>query len=433
MTEDFLHFIWKNRLFRSNELRTTQGIPLEIESIGQPNHDAGPDFFNARIKIGDTVWAGNVEIHQRSSHWLQHGHHQDASYNNVILHVVGEADVPIRINGQDLPCLEISYPDHLRKNYETLLKAQTWVPCDQSIRLFDPIHLRMWFSALMIERLQMKTEEIQKRLEQNQNNWNETFYQLLARNFGMKTNAQPFEMLARSLPLSVLSKHKNDLFQIEALLFGQSGLLNEPLPGNDYLLVLRDEYSYLCKKYKLHPIEKRLWKFLRLRPVNFPTIRIAQLAALINRSSALFSHIIETPDIDQIRKLFDVQASEYWDNHYRFDKFSGENKPKKLGETIFHSIVINTLSPLLFLYGEHQSKPELKDRVLDFLEQLPPESNNIISGWQNLGIHPENAFETQALIQLKNTYCENKKCLNCPMGAKIIARNNKIAHGTAGQ
>ncbi|MDP2337618.1 MAG: DUF2851 family protein [Bacteroidota bacterium] len=424
MKEEFLQFIWEHGLFTKNDLKSTDGRPVEIISTGQPNSDSGPDFFNARVRIEDTVWAGNIEIHQKSSHWYRHRHNTDAAYDNVILHVVEQHDSPVLVKSHQLPTLEISYPSEILENYEQLLKSERWIACEDKLSEVDPFILRFWFSSLMIERLESKTDDILTILEQNKNNWNETFYQLLARNFGMKTNGQPFELLARSLPLNILSKHKNDLFQIEALLFGQSGLLNETLLGDDYFLSLRKEYSYLYKKYGLSGIESHLWKFMRLRPINFPTIRIAQLAMLIHHSSALFSRILETENLDDLRKLFDVSASGYWDNHYRFNKTSGEIRQKKLGETAFSNFVINTIVPLMFIYGDQHLDQEMKDRALLLLEKMPPESNQIIRKWNSLGIDSRSAFETQALLQLKNKYCVNKKCLNCQLGAKIITSVN---------
>lgn len=424
MKEEFLQFIWGHGLFTKNNLKTTDGRAVEVISTGQPNSDSGPDFFNARIRIDETTWAGNIEIHQKSSHWYQHKHDVDATYDNVILHVVELHDKPVQIKNHQVPTLEISYPDTILKNYERLLKSEQWIPCEEKLSEVDPFILRFWFSSLMISRLQARTGDILTILKQNKNNWNETFYQLLARNFGMKTNALPFELLAKSLPLPILSKHKNNLFQIEALFFGQSGLLNETLLGDDYFLSLRSEYSYLYKKYGLSAIESHLWKFMRLRPINFPTIRIGQLAMLIHHSSALFSRILESNDPDQLRKLFEVKASEYWDTHYRFNKPSEENKPKTLGETTFNNLVINTISPLLFVYGDQHQNQEMKDRALLLLEKLAPESNQIIRKWNELGIESRSAFETQALLQLKNNYCNYKKCLNCQLGAKIITSIN---------
>ena len=420
MKEEFLQFIWKYGLFNKNDLKTTDGKSVEIISKGQSNSDSGPDFFNAKIRIGETIWAGNIEIHQKSSHWFQHRHDTDAAYDNVILHVVEMHDKQVQVKNHEIPTLVLRYPDEILENYENLLRSKQWIACENQLPKVDPFILRFWFSSLMIERLESKTGDILAILEQNKNNWNETFYQLLARNFGMKTNALPFEMLAKSLPLQILSKHKNDLFQIEALLFGQSGLLNEALLGDDYFLALRNEYSYLYKKYNLSGIEAHLWKFMRLRPINFPTVRIAQLAMLIHRSSALFSHILETESPEELRKLFDVRASEYWDTHYRFNKTSTEDQPKVLGETAFNNLVINTIVPMLFVYGDQHLDQAMKDRALSLLEKLVPEENQIIRKWNESGIESRSAFETQALLQLKNNYCDAKRCLNCQLGAKII-------------
>jgi hypothetical protein len=433
MNEEFLQFIWNQGLFHKNNLKTTEGKAVEIISPGQTNTDSGPDFFNARIRIGKTLWAGNVEIHQKSSHWYLHHHNTDAAYENVILHVVEKNDCPVLVKSQKLPTLEIRYPESILNNYEQLLKSKHWIACQEKIKETDPFILRFWFSSLMIERLESKTSDILEILQQNKNNWNETFYQLLARNFGMKTNALPFEMLARSLPLTILSKHRNDLFQIEALLFGQSGLLNETLLGDDYFLALRKEYSYLFKKYNLSGVDAHLWKFMRLRPINFPTVRIAQLAALIHQSSALFSRVLEIESLDELRNLFDVTASEYWNNHYNFNKTSKDHHPKRLGETAFNNLVINTLVPMLFVYGDQHLDQKMKDRALFLLEKLPPESNSIINKWNELGIESRTAFETQALLQLKNRYCEPKKCLNCQLGAKIITNNNIPENGSVVQ
>jgi hypothetical protein len=427
MKEEFLQFIWKHALFTKTELKTTDGRAVEIISCGQPNTDSGPDFFNAKVRIDETTWAGNIEIHQKSSHWYLHKHDIDAAFDNVILHVVEQHDKPVWIKNHELPTLIITYPAEILQNYEELLRSEKWIACEELFQKYDPFLIRFWFSSLMIERLQSKTDDIITILKQNQNNWNETFYQLLARNFGMKTNSLPFELLAKSLPLQILSKHKNDLFQTEALLFGQSGLLNETLLGDDYYLSLRKEYSFLYKKYNLSGIESHLWKFMRLRPVNFPTIRIAQLAMLIHHSSALFSRILETENMDELRKLFSVKASEYWDTHYRFNKISEDNHPKVLGETAFENLVINTIVPLLFVYGDQHLDQKMKDRALLLLENLAPESNQIIKKWHELGIESRSAFETQALLQLKNRYCDCKKCLNCQLGAKIITSPNHSA------
>ncbi|MBN2774085.1 MAG: DUF2851 family protein, partial [Prolixibacteraceae bacterium] len=386
----------------------------------QKNNNSGPDFFNARIKIGKTLWVGNVEIHKHSSEWLEHNHQDDKAYNNVILHVVEKYDNPIfRTTGDEIPTLILNYPERIRTNYKRLLFSKTKIACEEQFHKIDLFAVKLGYHRLMIERLEYKTKEIMQRLSENNNNWNETFYQFLARIFGFKINALPFEMLAKSVPLNILSKHKKNIFQIEALLFGNSGLLNEQLLGDDYYINLRNEFSFFFNKYKLKGIESHLWKFMRLRPVNFPTIRIAQFAALIVKSEALFSKIIEIKRLEEIQNLFNVAASEYWDTHYRFNKKSNYNA-KELGHTSINTIIINVVVPFLFVYGESQLRNELKDRALDFLEKLPPEKNSVIESWEKLGINVRSAFETQALLQLKNFHCDQKKCLNCQIGNKLV-------------
>jgi hypothetical protein len=421
ISEEFLHYIWENRLFYENDLRTTDGQQLEVIQIGKRKTDSGPDFFNSRIRINDTVWVGNIEIHRNSSDWKKHQHHINKSYDNVILHVVENFEGNIsRSNGEVIPTLEISYPLQIKNNYEKLLESKSWIACQDQFYKSDPILLQLGFNRLMIERLEDKTSQILLQLKQNNNDWNETFYQMMARMFGFKVNALPFDLLAKSLPLQILGKHKNNLHQIEALLFGNSGLLNEQLLGDEYFLELRNEYSFLYKKYELKPIEGHLWKFMRMRPGNFPTVRISQFAALIYRSHGLLSKVLEIDKIESLKELFIVRASEYWNNHYHFKKSSKLYAIKELGETSVNTIIINVVVPFLFVYGEKQNRNELKNRALEFLDNIPSESNSIVSGWQKLGVETRSAFETQALIQLKNKYCEKKKCLNCHIGVKIL-------------
>ncbi len=421
LPEEFFQFIWENQLFYSDNLKTTNGNLLEIINTGKRNTNSGPDFFNAKIKIDDTIWAGNIEIHKKASDWLKHKHESDKAYQNVVLHVVEEADQPVfRENGEIIPALVLIYPDKYNKNYSKLLDAQTWIACEENFYRIDPVVLRLGFNRLMIDRLESKTSEIINRLHSNNTNWNETFYQILARTLGFRVNALPFELLAKAVPLNLLAKNKNSIFQLEALLFGTSGLLNEELLGDDYYLQLREEYSFLFKKYKLNPLETHLWKFMRLRPVNFPTIRISQLAALIHQSSGLFSKILEIESLEELKKLFRVKASPYWDSHYRFNKQTSNQLPRELGDTSINILIINVVIPFLFIYGENQNMHHLKNRALDFLEKLPPEKNSITRNWENLGVEARSAFETQALLQLKNNYCEKKKCLNCQIGNKLV-------------
>jgi hypothetical protein len=422
MPEEFLQYIWQNRLFTTNQLQTVEGDRLEIIDQGRKNTNSGPDFFNAKIKLNETTWAGNIEIHKAASDWQKHQHTNNKAYDNVILHVVETADTSIaRSNGEIVPTLILSYPEQLKHNYQNLINAQTWIACENQFHKIDPILLQLGFNRLMIDRLETKTQAIVELLEQNNNNWEETFFQLLARMFGFKVNAVPFELLAKSLSIKTLLKHKNNLFQLEALLFGNSGLLNQQLLGDEYYLRLRDEYSFLYKKYNLKGIEGHLWKFMRLRPPNFPTIRISQLAALIYQSEGLFSKILDIESTEKLKQLFRVKASEYWDKHYNFNKASKNTQAKELGDTAAHILIINVIVPFLFVYGEKQNKPRLKNRALGFLENLPAESNSVISKWAKLGVQARSAFDSQALLQLKNYYCESKKCLNCQLGVKLVS------------
>jgi len=422
LPEEFFQYIWENKLFTIENIKTTTGESLKIINVGKRNTDSGPDFFNAKIKIENTIWAGNIEIHKKSSDWIKHKHHTDNAYDNVVLHVVMENDIPIkRGDNSIIPTLTLKYPEHLQDNYQKLLNATTWIACQNQFHKINPVILQLGFNRLMIDRLENKTDDILDRLKQNNNDWNETFYQVLARMCGFKVNSIPFELLSKSLPLSVLAKHKNNLHQLEALLFGNSGLLNNQLIGDDYYLQLREEYSFLFKKYNLKGIESHLWKFMRLRPGNFPTIRISQLAAIIHKSSGLFSQIIEIKSIESLKELFKVQASDYWNSHYSFNKLSKRTSQKVLGESSINTLIINVVIPFLFVYGEKQNKHFLKNRALEFLEQLPPENNTIIKNWKKLGLEVCSSFESQALLQLKNYYCEKKKCLNCQIGVKLVS------------
>ncbi len=421
LPEEFLQYIWENKLFLSENIKTTTGEYLKILEIGKRNSDSGPDFFNAKVKIDATIWAGNIEIHKNSSDWKKHKHTEDKSYDNVILHIVENDDSPVvRMNNKPIPTLLLEYPKQFQTNYRDLLNAKTWIACENQFHKINPVLLQLGFNRLMIERLETKTETILEKLETNNNDWNATFYQVLAKMFGFKVNALPFELLAKSLPLHILAKHKNSLPQLEALLFGNSGLLNTQLLGDDYYLNLRDEYSFLYKKYNLKAIESHLWKFMRLRPGNFPTIRISQFAALIYQSSALFSKIIAIDNLADLKQLFKVKASKYWNTHYNFNKSSKRESKKELGENSINILIINVVIPFLFVYGEKQNKDYLKNRALEFLELLSPENNSIINNWRKLGIEVRSAFESQALLQLKNSYCDKKKCLNCQIGVKLV-------------
>lgn len=419
MKESILHFIWQNKLFQSHSLFTTDGESVEIIDPGRLNTDAGPDFFNAKIKLGNTIWAGNVEIHTRSSEWARHGHDDDKAYNSVVLHVVKKADAQVfRADGAPIPQLELVYPAEIEENYGQLMQNSLRIPCENKISAIPGIFIRSWKNALLAERLLQKTENISEILSQNNRHWEEAFYLNLARSFGFGTNGQAFEMLAASLPMQILGKHKNDLSQLEALLFGQAGLLTAK-EEDAYLLSLRKEYDFLKIKYDLKPIDGSQWKLLRLRPDNFPHVRIAQFAALIHKSTGLFSKITENPDIQYLQGIFRVEPSEYWKTHYLFAHESHKSL-KGIGQKAIEGIIINTVVPFLFNFADTRGNQSMKDKAIEILEKLPAENNVITRMWHETGIDCESAFDSQALIQLKKMYCDKRNCLRCRIGHKVL-------------
>ncbi len=421
MKENFLHFLWRFRRFDHTDLTTTLGQKIEILHPGGHNHHAGPDFLDARLKIGKTVWAGNVEMHLKASEWKQHKHQDDRAYDNVILHVVMEEDRPIhRADGTPIPCLEMRkrVPAKLLGVYEKLLFNEYWIPCQHQFHVVPTLTRNLWLDRLLVERLERKTEEVKLVLQKNQQDWEETFYQFTARNFGLKINVLPFEMLARSLPQKILARHKDSPLQIEALLFGQAGMLEKNLE-DEYPNQLNKEFSFLQKKYNLSPLDSSIWKFLRLHPGNFPTVRLAQFAKLTQRSVHLFSKILEVENQKEIENLFGVKLDGYWLTHYLFDKESAKRN-KSFGKEAIRLLTINTIVPFLFLYGNETAEVAFKDKALRFLEELKPEKNAITRDWENLGMKAGSAYQTQALLQLKNEYCDRKKCLECSIGGAIL-------------
>ncbi|WP_372644636.1 DUF2851 family protein [Ancylomarina sp.] len=420
MNEDFLHYIWKYRLFDSEKLMSSQGHQLELIETGSLNRDSGPDFFESRIQIDGLLWVGNVEIHIKSSDWYKHHHNVDLAYNNVILHVVLENDADIVFSdGRLLPCLELKIPDQYIKRYQSLMSSQSWIPCQVDIPKLNNFFVNHWLDRMLLERLERKADEIIQMYHQNTGSWEETFYQLLARYFGMKVNADPFEQLTRSVPLKILAKHKNSLLQLEAILFGQSGFLYDSIPEDLYYSDLQREYRFLKSKFKLKAIEKSRWKFMRIHPVNFPTVRIAQFANLINQSQSLFSKIKQVENIDKFYLLLETEASQYWNDHYRFGE-KVDFKKKVLGKSTIDILIINAIVPILFVYGKEIGDPSYVDKALSFLEKMTPEKNSIIKSWIESGIVVKTAYHSQSLLHLKSEYCDKFKCLECELGNRIL-------------
>jgi len=419
--EEFLHYLWRMKKFSLTDLCTTQGETIDLYDTGTYNTDGGPDFSNARLKIGDTKWAGNVEIHLLSHDWQLHGHQKNKAYDSVVLHVVYEENAPaFRTTGKAIPCLELKgrFDEALVDKYLQLIDNEEVIPCAQHLLDVSTFTKTMWLERLIVERLERKSADVRVQLEAQGSDWEEVFYQFLAANFGAKINAEPFRQVAHSLPQKVLAKHSDSQLQLEALLFGQAGFLQEDL-SDDYPRELQKEYRFLQKKYQLTPIPKARWQFLRLRPASFPTIRLAQFAALTFRSNRLFSHLLEVQTIKDVEELFDVQMSDYWQTHYTFDKDS-KNIKKSLGKKTIELFIINTIVPFLFLYGKIRDDEAATKKALQFMEALPSENNRIIRDWISLDIRPNSAYESQALIQLKNEYCNKKKCLQCAIGHAIL-------------
>lgn len=420
MNEAFLHFVWKYQIYNLFA-KTTENLPVEVLKTGRHNTDAGPDFSNARIKIGETTWAGNVEIHIKSSDWHVHKHQEDDAYTNIILHVVFEDDQIIYDrNGNIIPTMELKgiINENVYKRYFYYINNQLWIPCEKDIVQVNQITIKGWMERLFVERMERKVQVLQTLFAHNGNSLNETFYHVLAGNFGFKTNEQPFLILSRLLPISILGKHKNSYFQIEAMLYGCSGMLNGDFK-DDYPNQLLQEFKFLQKKYGLTTMESHLWKFLRLRPTNFPSIRISQLAALIYKSENLLSKILDETNVDNVKSFFNVKASAYWDDHYNFDK-SSKKISKSLGENATENLILNTVVQFLFFYAKLKGEQRYRDRAIDFMFALKPEKNNIITRWALIGLDAQNALESQGLIELKNNYCKRKQCLNCAIGTSLL-------------
>ena len=419
--EQLLHYVWKHKIFSLKELKTTTGQQVEVIDTGLANTDAGPGFFNAKLKLDGALWIGNIEIHERSSDWFKHGHHADAGYNSVILHIASEIDTEIsRSNGERIPQIQLICPEAVRTNYKELLETASYPPCYRIIPSLSPFTAHSWMSALQMERFEQKATLLNERLKRCQGNWEDAFFITLARNFGFGLNGDAFETWAHQLPFRAVDKHRNDLFQIEAIFFGQAGIL-EDSDGDGYYLRLKKEYTYLQHKFGLIPMDASLWRFLRLRPANFPHIRIAQLACLYHRAYGLLSRIMETETLQGVRDILKGGTSEYWLTHYTFGG-SSPSRPKTLSNTSLDLLIINTVVTFLYAYGLHKGNRVLCARAGSFLEELKAENNYITRMWEQCGMKASNAADSQALIQLKKEYCDKKKCLYCRIGYEYLKR-----------
>ena len=427
--EQLLHYCWKHKLFPVNGLLTTDGQALEVLDPGLHNSNAGPDFFNAKVKIGGQLWVGNVEIHDRASDWFLHGHEKDVHFNNVILHVVGLADTQAETaDGSRPPQMELQVPEQVRHNYDELIKTDSYPPCYRIIPSLSRLTKHSWMSALETERLERKTEDIKRRADRCQGSWEAAYFVTMARNYGFGINAEAMEQWALSIPLNDVGHHRDDIFQIEAFFMGQAGLL-DPLSiperhrqaaiTDEYFFRLNNEYRFLAHKFSLQPVDFHSWRFLRLRPQNFPHIRISQLANLYFHRRASLSQLIECKDIKSVKELLSTSVTSYWQTHYAFGCESKPNE-KHLSDASLNLLLINTVVPILFAFGRHKLDDTLCDRAFDFLEQLKAENNHITRTWKDIGLDVENAGDSQALIQLKNEYCDRRDCLRCRFGYEYL-------------
>lgn len=423
MQEDFLHYIWQHKKMSVAHLKTTQHEALEIVSVGQHNTNSGPDFFNAQLKIADQLWAGNVEVHVKSSDWFVHNHETDQAYDNVILHVVWEHDTEIfRKNNSIVPTLELKevVDKTVLLNYSKLLSAKDkWINCEADFAEVAPFVLESWLERLYIERLERKSETIEKLLQDSKNNWEAVLFKMLAKNFGLKVNGEAFFSMANAVDFQIIRKLQNNQSTLEALFFGLTGLLDQDIQ-EPYFLVLQKEYRYLKRKYNLHDTEVVPIQFFRLRPQNFPTIRLSQLATLYHLHSSLFSQIMEISSLKTIYKLFQVSTSVFWETHYSFGKVSKPSN-KKITKAFVDLLIINTIIPIKFAYARHQGK-DVNDFLLELIQQIPSEKNSIVSAFNKIKKVSHTAMQSQALIQLKTTYCDKNQCLKCAVGNALIVK-----------
>ena len=420
MKEDFIHYVWNYKKFDFSNLKTTQGENLVIVNSGQYLQKAGPDFFNAQIILENQKWAGNVEIHLKSSDWYLHHHEKDDNYNNVILHVVWDHDTPIfRKDNSEIPVLEIK--NYVSKeelnNYLSLTTQKSWIFCENQIGEVDEFVFLNWQERLFYERLERKIQPVNQLLEETENDWESLLFCMLAKNFGLNTNGESFLKMAKSITFSLIRKEALEVMYLEALFFGQADMIPVDVEDN-YPKELKSWYDYIALKYKLSKPAIEPIQFFKHRPDNFPTIRLSQLAMLYHLHRNLFSKIIEANSIEEIYKIFNLSVSDYWKTHYNFDKSSAK-KEKSLSKSFIDLVIINTIVPIRFAYANANGK-EISETLTDLLSNIPSEKNSIIEKFTTFGIKSKNAFQSQSLLELKNEYCNHKKCLQCAVALELL-------------
>ena len=419
LREAWLHWIWEQQALPPGKLSLRGGDTLEIIEGGSYNRDAGPDFSEAMLRINGTLWAGHVEMHVREEEWYEHKHDRDPAYDNVILHVVWQygAEACLRSDGSAIPCLALQHliGDRAKERIQTLQGGLDWLACSGVIRQIPPARHRTMMELALANRLAERSLQIQQLVQELGGDWEHAFFIRLARNMGFRVNADAFEQLARSLHPNLLSRHRHNLFQLEALLFGQSGLLTGR-KADGYRQQLAEEYRFLGHKYSLRPMKASVWKFMRMRPLNFPTLRIAQFAALWQSQAGLFAALMQSEKPDKAMQLLQAEASAYWHQHFRF----GEEAPvqgKAIGKDATSNLLINTVAPFMFAYGMYRQDKAQMDKALGMLSGIAAENNRIIRDWMQAGVQPMHAGDSQALIWQREHMCRERWCMDCPAGA----------------
>ena len=430
--ENLVRYVWKHRLFPLTPLQTTDGLPIEVIHPGMENRNDGPDFFNAKVKIDGTLWVGNVEIHGKASDWLLHGHDANKRYDSVVLHVAGIVDRDIkRSDGTPIPQLELPVPAHIQTNYDELRKTEHYPPCYRVIPELSTLTIHSFLSSLLYERLDQRTTQIAERYEAHDKNWDDALFATIARNFGFGSNGDAFEEWARHMPFRAVDKHADNLLQVEALFFGQAGLLEEEsipayyreaLADDTYFQALRREYTFLSHKFGLHPMSHTAWRLLGMRPANFPHVRIAQLAKLYHERRISVSHLMNATNRAALSELLRVEATEYWDTHYVFASTPSTPIKKRITDNAITLLLINSVAPFYYSYGRRKDSEQHCEQAIALLEQLKAENNYIMRNWSDCGILVKNAADSQALIQLKKQYCDRKDCLRCRIGYEFLKK-----------
>ncbi len=408
--EKILHYVWKHKIFPITELKTQDGKPVEVLNPGILNTDAGPDFIGAKVKIDGLLWAGNVEIHMRTSDWFRHKHDQNHAYDSIILHVASELDTSLNYpSGEVVPQIQLEIPSSILENYDKLISSDLYPPCREVIAEVPKIIAHNWLSTLQIERLESRTEQIMERRERLDKNWEDTLFVTIARSFGFGKNGDAFELWANNIPMSAVAKHRDNLFQIQAIFYGQAGMFDGTgitgMDNYEYELLSR-EYKYLSVKFSLTPMERYRWNYLRLRPQNFPHVRINQLANIYHNGNLQFSKLLSAETIEDYFKLFDVA-----------------NRSFHLSKQSKERLLVNAVFPILFAYGCYRNDQTLKDRAAELYEQLDSEDNKITRDWISAGLQPQHSGDSQALVELYNNYCVQHDCLRCRFGHEFLSRN----------